>query len=141
MGGSRSSPASPTVDGWRVDGRSGCPLMRDVLHVDDLYDLLARQLAELDYHSRQTFYNVGGGMENSVSLQELTKFCQEFLGKRIEIGRIAETREADIPFYVSDCAAVQKAADWKPQRKLNVVLENVWQWLVDHRDQLEPILR
>jgi CDP-paratose 2-epimerase len=64
-------------------------------------------------------------MENSASLQELTKFCQEFSGKRIEIGRIAETREADIPFYVSDCAAVQKTADWKPQRKLNVVLENV----------------
>jgi hypothetical protein len=27
-----------------------------------------------------------------------------------------------------------------PRRKLNVVLENVWQWLVDHRHQLEPIL-
>jgi len=36
---------------------------------------------------------------------------------------------------------VQKAVDWKPQRELNVVLESVWQWLVDHRDQLEPILR
>jgi CDP-paratose 2-epimerase len=114
--------------------------VRDVLHVDDLYDLLARQLAELDCHSRQNFYNVGGGIENSVSLYELTKFCQEFSGKRIEIGRIADTRDADVPFYVSDCAAVQKAADWKPQRKLNVVLENVWQWLVDHRNQLEPIL-
>ena len=114
--------------------------VRDVLHVDDLYDLLAKQLAELDRHSDQTFYNVGGGMENSVSLRELTEFCQEFSGKRIEIGRIAETRDADIPFYVSDCTAVRKAADWKPRRKLSVVLENVWQWLVDHRDQLEPIL-
>jgi CDP-paratose 2-epimerase len=115
--------------------------VRDVLHVDDLYDLLAKQLAELDRHSGQAFYNVGGGMENSVSLRELTQFCQELSGNRIEIGRIAETRDADIPFYVSDCTAVHKAADWKPQRKLSVVLENVWQWLVDHRDQLEPILR
>jgi CDP-paratose 2-epimerase len=115
--------------------------VRDVLHVDDLYDLLAKQLAELDRHSTETVYNVGGGMENSVSLYELTKFCQEFSGKRIEIGRIAETRAADIPYYVSDCTAVTKAADWKPQRKLSVVLENVWRWLVDHRDQLEPILR
>ena len=77
--------------------------VRDVLHVDDLYDLLAKQLAELDRHSAQAFYNVGGGMENSVSLRELTQFCQELSGKRIEIGRIAETRDADIPFYVSDC--------------------------------------
>ncbi|MGB7700071.1 MAG: NAD-dependent epimerase/dehydratase family protein [Pseudolabrys sp.] len=115
--------------------------VRDVLHVDDLYDLLAKQLAELDRHSGQASYNVGGGMENSVSLRELTQFCQELSGKRIEIGRIAETRDADIPFYVSDCTAVHKATDWKPKRKLSVVLENVWQWLVDHREQLEPILR
>jgi CDP-paratose 2-epimerase len=115
--------------------------VRDVLHVDDLYDLLAKQLAELDRHSAQPFYNVGGGMVNSVSLLELTEFCREFSGKRIEIGRIAETRHADIPFYVSDCTAVHAAADWKPQRNLSMVLENVWQWLVDHRDQLEPILR
>ena len=77
--------------------------VRDVLHVDDLYDLLAKQLAELDRHSVQAFYNVGGGMGNSVSLRELTQFCQELSGKRIEIGRIVETRDADIPFYVSDC--------------------------------------
>jgi CDP-paratose 2-epimerase len=31
----------------------------DVLHVD----LLAKQLAELDSHSAQTIYNVGGGIE------------------------------------------------------------------------------
>jgi len=115
--------------------------VRDVLHVDDLYDLVAKQLAEVNRHSAQAFYNVGGGMANSVSLRELTQFCQELSGKRIAIGQIAETRDADIPFYVSDCAAVQKAADWKPERKLSVLLENVWQWLVDHRDQLEPILR
>jgi CDP-paratose 2-epimerase len=115
--------------------------VRDVLHVDDLYDLLAKQLAGLDFHSGHSFYNVGGGMENSVSLHELTQFCQELSGKRIEIGRIAETRDPDIPFYVSDCTAVHKATAWRPQRKLSVVLENVWKWLVDHRDQLEPILR
>jgi len=115
--------------------------VRDVLHVDDLYDLLVRQLADSDNHFSQTIYNVGGGMENSVSLCELTGFCQRLLKKRIEIGRVAETRPADVPYYVSDCTAVAKVANWKPQRKLSMVLENVWQWLVDHCDQLESILR
>jgi CDP-paratose 2-epimerase len=115
--------------------------VRDVLHVDDLYDLLSKQLAELDRHSKQIFYNVGGGMDNSVSLRELTRFCQELSGKRIEISRIPETRDADIPFYVSDCTAVRKAIGWKPKRTLNMVLENVWRWLVDYRNQLEAILR
>jgi CDP-paratose 2-epimerase len=80
-------------------------------------------------------------MENSVSLRELTKFCQELSGKRIEIGRIPETRDADIPFYVSDCTAAHKVADWQPRRRLSVVLEDIWQWLVDYRHQLEPIQR
>jgi CDP-paratose 2-epimerase len=115
--------------------------VRDVLHVEDLYDLLAKQLLELDRTSAQAFYNIGGGIENTVSLRELTEFCKQLSGKRIKIDRIAQTREADIPFYVSDCTAAHKAAGWRPQRKVSMVLENVWQWLVDHRNQLEPILR
>ena len=114
--------------------------VRDVLHVDDLYDLLVRQLADLERNSAQGFYNVGGGMENSISLCELTAFCQEISGKRLEIGRVAETRDADVPYYVSDCSAVTGATGWKPQRKLRTVLEDVWRWLVDNRDQVKSVL-
>jgi CDP-paratose 2-epimerase len=114
--------------------------VRDVLHVDDLYDLLVRQLADLDRNSARAFYNVGGGMENSISLCELTAFCQEISGKHIEIGRVADTRDADIPYYVSDCSAVTAATGWKPQRNLRTVLEDTWRWLVDHRHQVEPVL-
>jgi CDP-paratose 2-epimerase len=115
--------------------------VRDVLHVDDLYDLLAKQHVKLDRHSGQSFYNVGGGIENSVSLRELTQLCQDISGKRIAIDRIAKTRDADIPLYVSDCTDVRNAAEWKPRCSLTIVLEDVWRWLVDHRNQLEPILR
>ena len=114
--------------------------VRDVLHVDDLYDLLVRQLADLERNSAQGFYNVGGGMENSISLCELTAFCQEISGKRLEISRVAETRDADVPYYVSDCSVVTGVTGWKPQRKLRTVLEDVWRWLVDNRDQVKSVL-
>ncbi len=55
--------------------------VRDVLHVDDLYDLLLKQLAALDAKPAPAFYNVGGGMDNSVSLGELTALCQEMSGQ------------------------------------------------------------
>src|SRR5450830_995426 len=74
--------------------------VRDVLHVDDLYDLIVRQLSGLDEFSGGLF-NVGGGMANSLSLRELTSKSQKLSGRKIEIGRTAETRDADIPFYVS----------------------------------------
>jgi CDP-paratose 2-epimerase len=114
--------------------------VRDVLHVDDLYDLLVRQLADLDRKSAPAFYNVGGGIENSVSICELTALCQEITGKRIEIGRVAETRDADIPYYVSDCSAVTGATGWQPRRNLRIILEDVHRWLVDNRHQVKSVL-
>ena len=114
--------------------------VRDVLHVDDLYDLLIRQLADLDNQFAQTFYNVGGGMENSVSICELTALCEEISGKRIKIGRVAESRDADIPYYVSDCSAVAGATGWTPTRDLRKILEDIRRWLVDNRHQVEAVL-
>jgi CDP-paratose 2-epimerase len=113
--------------------------VRDVLHVDDLYDLIVRQLNGLNEHSGNVF-NIGGGMARSVSLRELTSMSQKISGRTIEVGQIVETREADIPFYVSDHQLVTRTTGWTPKRSLEQVLEDVWRWLVDERAQLEPIL-
>src|SRR6185437_13884340 len=99
--------------------------VRDVLHVDDLYDLVVCQLKGLDKFSGGLF-NVGGGMTGSVSLRELTTRSQKLSGKTIELARIAETRDADIPFYVSDNRAVKQTTGWAPKRSLDQTLEDVW---------------
>jgi CDP-paratose 2-epimerase len=113
--------------------------VRDVLHVDDLYDLIVCQLSGLNSYSGSLF-NVGGGMANSVSLRELTSVCQKISGRTIELGRVCRTREADIQFYVSDHRVVTRTTGWTPRRSLHQLLEDVWRWLVDERAQLEPIL-
>jgi len=113
--------------------------VRDVLHVDDLYDLIVRQLKGLREYSGSLF-NVGGGMANSISLRELTAKSEQLSGRTIELGRTPETRDADIPFYVSDCQAVTCTTGWMPTRLLDRLLEDVWRWLVDERAQLASIL-
>jgi CDP-paratose 2-epimerase len=113
--------------------------VRDILHVEDLYDLLALQLRELDRHSGAT-YNVAGGTDRSVSLRELTGRCQSMTGKQLQIGQVAETRPADVPFYVGDSGVVQAVTGWQPRRGLDGLLEDIHRWLVDQRDKLEPIL-
>jgi CDP-paratose 2-epimerase len=113
--------------------------VRDVLHVDDLYDLIVRQLNGLNEYSGSVF-NVGGGMSSSVSLRELTSLSQKISGRTIELGHVSEARDADIPFYVSDYQAVTRATGWTPKRSLDQLLEDVWRWLVDERVQLEAIL-
>ncbi|GAA4494417.1 NAD-dependent epimerase/dehydratase family protein [Hymenobacter ginsengisoli] len=113
--------------------------VRDVLHVDDLYDLLEIQLANLASHSGQT-YNVGGGHAGSVSLQELTVLCQEITGHQVPIHAEAETRPADIALYLTDNARVTAATGWAPRRSVRTLVEDVYQWLRAHEAELKPIL-
>lgn len=111
---------------------------RDVLHIDDLYDLLRLQLNDIKRHSGQV-YNVGGGPEVSVSLRELTDACRRVSGQTIAIGSDPETREADIPYYITDNAMVTKATGWRPRRSVETILNDIYLWLSTERDILAPI--
>lgn len=121
--------------GFGGDGRQ----LRDILHVADLYALVDRQLASLADHAGSV-YNVGGGPEGSVSLAELTALCRRVTGAAPAIGSVPETRAADIPYYVTDNAAVTAATGWRPARDPAAIVEEIAAWLTDHRSDLEPIL-
>ena len=114
--------------------------VRDILHVDDLFDLLRLQVADWTSQDGATF-NVGGGPGVSVSLRELTRHCAELTGRPLDIGQDPDTRPADIPWYVSDCHAVTQATGWRPTRDVAAILGDIHRWLVAERSQLEPILR
>ncbi len=57
--------------------------VRDLLHVDDLLDLMDEQLADPARWDGVTA-NVGGGREGSLSLLETTALCAEITGNRID---------------------------------------------------------
>jgi CDP-paratose 2-epimerase len=113
--------------------------VRDVLHVDDLYDLLELQLANLASHSGQT-YNVGGGLVGSVSLQELTALCQEITGQTVPIQAETASRPADIALYLTDNARVTAATGWAPRRSVRTLVQDVHEWLRTHQADLQLIL-
>ena len=77
--------------------------VRDLLHIDDLIDLVDEQLGDPERWSGVTA-NVGGGRECSLSLLETTALCRELTGNEVAIGGVAETRPGDVPVYLSDCA-------------------------------------
>ena len=113
--------------------------VRDVLHVDDLYDLIRLQLGDLPRFDGAVF-NVGGGRAQSVSLLELTTMCRERAGRSIALGQTSDTTPADVPYYVTDNAQVTAASGWAPRRGLGALLDDVFSWLREHRATLEPIL-
>lgn len=114
--------------------------VRDVLHVDDLYQLLIRQMATPNDHQGEV-YNVGGGLANSVSLCELTQQVAAITGKHCQIGCDPITREADIPYYVTDITKVNQKTQWKPQIGVQQLIEEINAWMCAHKDALSPIFQ
>jgi len=113
--------------------------VRDMLHVEDLLELILYQMAHLDGLTGRTF-NVGGGVEVSASLLELTALCREITGNTIEIGAEPETRPADVPLYITDNARVTEATGWRPTRDVRGIVEEICTWIGDHEEALRPIL-
>lgn len=113
--------------------------VRDVLHPEDLHDLLKIQLGDLPRHAG-TVYNVGGGAGNSVSLRELTALCREAAGGGPDIDASPGTHPADIPWYVTDNAGVTRATGWAPKRSVANILDEVFKWLRRNRERLEPLM-
>jgi CDP-paratose 2-epimerase len=114
--------------------------VRDALHVDDLYSLIRGQIAQMAIHSGR-IYNVGGGADCSVSLAELTEACRRHTGKRLLITSQPETNPVDIPYYVTDNTAVASATGWQPRLSLSDILDDIFEWLRQHREDVEPILK
>lgn len=114
--------------------------VRDVLHIEDLYRLIRKQVAQIASHNGKV-YNVGGGADCSVSLAELTQACVRYTGQHLVIGSQPHTNPVDIPYYVTDNAAVTAATGWSPQISLPEILDDIFKWLRDHRSEVEAILK
>lgn len=114
--------------------------VRDVLHVEDLYRLITKQVAQIANHSGKT-YNVGGGIEYSVSLLELTEACARYTGQPLVVTSQPQTNPVDIPYYVTDNTAVTAATGWRPQFSLTKILDDVFEWLREHRGEIQRILK
>jgi CDP-paratose 2-epimerase len=114
--------------------------VRDVLHVADLHELIKIQVADPARHAGKT-YNVGGGAANSVSLRELSALCAERAGSSPKLGSNPETHPADIPWYVTDNRRVTGETGWAPRLPVEAILDEVFGWLRENRELLEPLLK
>ena len=113
--------------------------VRDLLHVDDLVDLVDEQLGDPERWSG-VVANVGGGREGSLSLLETTALCRELTGNEVPIGSEAETRPGDVPVYLSDCARLHSLTSWRPRRGPRDVLADLLDWSAAHEDELRAAL-
>ena len=102
--------------------------VRDLLHVDDLVELVEDQLGRPD-HWAGFNGNVGGGRGCSLSLRETTDLCREITGNTVEVSPAGESRPGDVRIYVSDCTRLFNHTDWRPKRSAQQVLQDIFDWI------------
>jgi CDP-paratose 2-epimerase len=112
--------------------------VRDVLHVDDLVDLVQKQLATLSRWDG-AIYNVGGGQALSLSLLELTSLCATHAGRRIQVESAPETSPVDLRIFITDSARARRQFQWKPERDVAQIVADTCRWIESHRTQLEYV--
>jgi CDP-paratose 2-epimerase len=115
--------------------------MRDVMHAHDLLNLIDHQIHHVDIYNNKTM-NVGGGLDCSFSLLELTKLCEEVTGNKIIIHPVTENRTADVRIYVSDNSYLNKVNNgaWKPQKSMKDLVADTFDWMKANEQNLKNIL-
>jgi CDP-paratose 2-epimerase len=113
--------------------------VRDLLHVEDLVDLVERQLLDQDAWDGRTV-NVGGGRECSLSLLETTEICRRLTGNEVPIEPVDEIRQGDVPIYISDCAKLFEQDAWRPRRDAETVLSDYYRWIESDPERIGAAL-
>jgi CDP-paratose 2-epimerase len=100
---------------------------RDVLHADDLIHLYHATIAAIDRAAGEAF-NVGGGMENSLSLLELFELLENELGIRMKFRRLP-WRLSDQRVFVANTSKAYDLLNWSPEVNKHSGIKAVIAWL------------
>ena len=90
--------------------------VRDVLHADDMKRLYLAAVTNIHKAKGQAF-NIGGGIENSLSLIELFELLEGILDIKLDYKKIS-VRKSDQRVFVASITKAKQLLDWSP--KINV---------------------
>lgn len=127
---------SITFKGYNGSGEQ----IRDVLHINDFNSLILKQVRNIDKINNETF-NVGGGLVSYTSLKNLSILCEKISKNKLEIKKIKESSNYDIPFYISDISKVLKIYDWKPKNNFRKILNDNFLWQKNNMKILNKYFR
>lgn len=101
--------------------------VRDVLHADDMKRLYAAAVNNIDKAKGQAF-NVGGGVENSLSLLELFTLLESLIGTKMNYIKLP-VRESDQRVFIADISKAANLLSWKPQVSTKQGVSSMLSWV------------
>jgi CDP-paratose 2-epimerase len=110
--------------------------VRDALHPGDLASLVAGQLGDPGTEESDRIWNIGGGLNSSMSLFELSEWCSERFSPR-NVEQNLDSRPFDLPWIVMNSTRANSRWGWKPAVRLEQILAEI----ADHAEQNPEWLR
>ena len=104
--------------------------VRDVLHAEDMISLYFSTLKHADAAAGQAF-NIGGGINNSLSLLELFALLEIEIEQPMRYSKLPP-RESDQRVFVADIGKVKRLTGWSPLVSAPAGVSNMLAWVSDH---------
>ena len=107
--------------------------VRDVLYVDDLLNAYDSAIEKIDQCAGEV-YNVGGGIQNTLSVWlEFGPILERLLGRKIPVSW-SDWRPGDQHVYVSDIHKVAQSLDWEPRVGVEDGIAKLVEWVKANRN-------
>jgi CDP-paratose 2-epimerase len=110
--------------------------VRDVLHAEDVvtcYLDAARNITLVQGNA----FNIGGGMNNSLSLLELFKLLEELTGTELQYKNLPP-RSSDQKVFVADNSRIHQLTGWKPTINSREGVNRALTWAEANLETLTP---
>jgi CDP-paratose 2-epimerase len=73
-------------------------------------------------------------------LRETTAICRELTGNEVPISPVLETRQGDVPVYLSDCSRLFGLNEWRPRRSARKILADIHEWIAADEQRIAQAL-
>ena len=103
--------------------------VRDILHARDMVSLYYGALANVDRVCGEA-YNIGGTIEQSLSLLELFAMLEEMLGIEMKYEQLPP-RQSDQKVFVADIGKISQRIGWKPNVSAKEGILSMISWIRD----------
>lgn len=115
----------PNCEPFTISGNG--KQVRDILHAKDMISLYYSALNNVDKVCGQA-YNIGGTMEQSLSLLELFNMLNDILGIKMEYTQLPP-RQSDQKVFVADIKKIYERIGWTPKVTAREGVEAMVHWV------------
>ena len=106
--------------------------VRDVLHGDDMIRLYFQAVDHIA-DARGEAFNIGGGMDNSLSLLELFSLLARLTGTDLTVDQHLDPRPSDQKIFVADIGKAKRLLKWCPEVNAEDGIAQMLVWLEEQQ--------